>query len=135
MTLIKAVVRFLYVAIFMMFSFFHPYTMVYQDGSEHWEFGQYCFAAFVMERVEEDRKRANRIAALIGSRPEQKSSDKIAGFFAAMAATSESNRASLPDPARRALPEESVRMSIANVIAGVPRWPPPPPPPPPPCAS
>ena len=64
-TLLKASTRLTYAIMFMSTSFFTPASCALGDGLEYWEFGHISFAAFVMERVSEDRRQANIIWKLL----------------------------------------------------------------------
>ena len=64
-TLLKASTRMTYAIMFMFTSFFTPASCALGDGLEYWEFGHISFAAFVMERVTEDRRQANVISKLL----------------------------------------------------------------------
>ena len=54
--LIKAYVRVVLLVGFASISFFYPAQCTFPDGYECWDTGHIAFAAFVMERVEQDRR-------------------------------------------------------------------------------
>ena len=55
-SLVRAWLRMVYSALFMLASYFNPASCMLNEGMEVWEPGHITFAAFVMERVQEDRR-------------------------------------------------------------------------------